>query len=99
MSSQFGRSRQCLQSGMSRDSLVGALRLRVASPRAIRDLASQRPEQETFRFGEDGRTQKRAVRFKLPTLAEEDLILTWVSAVPVGSLGFVVGVPLSTPAL
>ena len=45
-----------------------------AAPKVIQDLVSQQVEQETFKFGNGG-TQKSTVRFRLPMMVGEDLIL------------------------
>lgn len=62
----------------------------LAAPQAIQSLVQQRPEQEVFKFG-DGGTQRSTVRYRLPMVVGDDLVLTWVSIIPVGSLGLLLG--------
>ena len=66
------------------------LRALQAAPQAIRKLVAEQTEEETFRFG-DGGTQKSGIRYRLPMMVGEDLVLTWVSVVPVASLGLLLG--------
>ena len=66
------------------------LRALQSAPQVIKELVEHQPEQETFRFG-DGGTQKSSVRVRLPMMVGSDLILTWVSVVPVPSLGLLLG--------
>ena len=61
-----------------------------SAPQAIKELVEHRAEQEVFRFG-DGGTQRSSVRVRLPMVIGTDLILTWVSVVPVASLGLLLG--------
>ena len=61
-----------------------------SAPEAIQQLVSRSQEQETFKFG-DGGTQKSSVRIRLPMVVGTDLVLTWVSIIPVGSLGLLLG--------
>ena len=61
-----------------------------AAPQEIKCLVQQCPEQETFRFG-DGGAQKSSYRIRLPMVIGTDLVLTWVSIIPVESLGLLLG--------
>ena len=66
------------------------LKALCSAPKEIQQLVERCPEQEIFRFG-DGGTQKSSVRFRLPIVVGPDLVLTWVSIIPVGSLGLLLG--------
>ena len=63
--------------------------LRTA-PEAIRGLVQQQPEEEVFRFGNGG-VQRSFHRVRIPMMVGNDLVLTWVSVVPVPSLGLLLG--------
>ena len=60
------------------------------APQAIKNLVEKEPEEEVFRFG-DGGVQVSTYRYRVPMMVGSDLVLTWVSVVPVPSLGLLLG--------
>ena len=62
----------------------------ASAPQAIKSLVKKEPEEEIFRFG-DGGVQTSQFRYRIPMVVGNDLILTWVSVVPVASLGLLLG--------
>ena len=66
------------------------LELRRMSPSWIVDLIESHDEQENFRFGNGGLVTSSR-RWRVPALVSGKLILIWISVVPVGTLGCLLG--------
>ena len=60
------------------------------APSWIFSLVSVQPEEEVFKFGNGG-VQVSRRRIRIPMMVGEDLVLAWVSVVPVPSLGLLLG--------
>ena len=66
------------------------LELRRMSPSWIMDLIEPHDEQENFRFGNGGLVTSSR-QWRLPAWVSGKLILIWISIVPVGTLGCLLG--------
>ncbi|OLP82867.1 hypothetical protein AK812_SmicGene36445 [Symbiodinium microadriaticum] len=60
------------------------------APAQVRELIQSAPETERFKFGNGG-ILPSCVRYRLPIVVAGEMLLVWVSAVPVGSLGLLLG--------
>ncbi|CAE7237175.1 unnamed protein product [Symbiodinium microadriaticum] len=60
------------------------------APEYIRDLVKQEPEKESFKFGNGG-ILPSLTRWRIPAMIANELVCLWVSAVPVDSLGLLLG--------
>ncbi|CAE7273095.1 tenm3 [Symbiodinium sp. KB8] len=60
------------------------------APEYIRDLVKQEPEKESFKFGNGGILPSLS-RWRIPAMIANELVCLWVSAVPVDSLGLLLG--------
>jgi transposase InsO family protein len=60
------------------------------APKFVQDLIHCEPESENFRFGNNG-VVPSIQRWRLPTLIGQTLVLIWVSLVPIGTLGCLIG--------
>ena len=60
------------------------------APANFRALLDQRPETESFKFGNGGMLPS-AVRWRIPAMIGDHLVCIWVSAFPVQSLGLLLG--------
>ncbi|CAE7941477.1 agaA [Symbiodinium necroappetens] len=60
------------------------------APAQVRELIQTAPETERFKFGNGG-ILPSFVRYRLPIVVAGEMLLVWVSAVPVGSLGLLLG--------
>lgn len=60
------------------------------APQHVRDLIAVRDESEVFRFGNGG-TQISNLRYRIPLMVGDTMLLLWVSVVPVDSLGLLLG--------
>jgi hypothetical protein len=66
------------------------LELRHMSPSWIMDLVESHDEHESFRFGNGGLVTSSR-HWRLPALVSGKLILVWISIVPVGTFGCLLG--------
>ena len=64
--------------------------LRAKAPPEIQALLESQPEAESFRFGNGG-TLPSGLRHRLPAVMAGRVVCFWVSAVPVESLGLLIG--------
>ena len=62
----------------------------ASAPKYIQDLVQQAPETERFRFG-NGAVLPSATRWRVPAVIAQELVLIWISAVDVPSLGLLLG--------
>ena len=60
------------------------------APQFISNLIDQKPEEEVFKFGNGG-VQQSKWRVRVPMMVGSDMVVTWVSVVPVPSLGLLLG--------
>ena len=60
------------------------------APQRIRNLVKSSPENEVFRFGNGG-CKTSYVRYRIPMMLGQSLLVVWVSVVDVPSLGLLLG--------
>ncbi|CAE7399786.1 Ank3 [Symbiodinium necroappetens] len=62
-----------------------------AAPAEVQALVTTEPETEQFKFGNGGGILPSTLRWRLPIMMAGELVLLWISAVPVATLGLLIG--------
>ncbi|CAE7881426.1 agaA, partial [Symbiodinium necroappetens] len=60
------------------------------APAEVQELIQKTPETERFKFGNGG-ILPSCVRYRLPMMVADEMVLVWVSSVPVATLGLLLG--------